>query len=111
MKLGENFELRAGEKVSVEGGLTLTFAAVVQDSRCPKGEQCITAGKAVVRLEAVLPDGKPVQVQLETGPATEASEAEVSGFRIVLQDLSPYPSVKRQIIFQDYLSKLAVHRL
>ena len=112
MKLGEPFELGAGQKVSVEGELTLTFAEVVQDSRCPKGEQCITAGKAVVRLEVIPRDGTAVQVQLETGgAASEAGEAEVPGFRIILQDLSPYPSVKRPTIFRDYLSKLTVHRL
>jgi len=112
VKLGEPFELGAGQKVWVGGELTVTFAEVVQDSRCPKGEQCITAGKAVVRLEVIPRDGTAVQVRLETGgAASEAGEAEVPGFRIILQDLSPYPSVKRPIIFQDYLSKLTVHRL
>ena len=46
VKLGEPFELRIGEKASVAGGeVTLTFLAVPQDSRCPKGEQCIWRGR------------------------------------------------------------------
>jgi len=111
VKLGEAFELRGGEKVSVGGEVDVRFVSVVQDSRCPKGEQCITAGKAVVRLEVTPRDGKPATVDLETGARSESGESDVSGFRIVLLDLSPYPSAKRPIIFQDYLSKLSLHRL
>ena len=110
-KLGEPFDLRGGESVSVEGELTLTFVAVPQDSRCPKGEQCITAGKARILLEAVVRDASPVKVELETGAASEAGEIDVSGFRISLLGLSPYPSVVHKIIFQDYVAKLTVHRL
>ena len=110
--LGEPFELRAGEQASIsDGALLVEFVAVPQDSRCPKGEQCITAGKAVVRLEVTPRDGKPATVDLETGARSESGESDVSGFRIVLLDLSPYPSAKRPIIFQDYLSKLSLHRL
>ena len=37
--------LHVGEKAQVQGGeLVVTFVGVTQDSRCPKGEQCITAG-------------------------------------------------------------------
>ena len=93
VKLGEAFELRAGEKVSVGGEVEVRFVAVPQDSRCPKGEQCITAGKAVVRLEVTPRDGKPVTIDLETGARSESGESDASGFRIVLLDLSPYPSV------------------
>ena len=49
--LGQSFTLGLGQAVTVSGpGLTVTFAAVVEDSRCPIGSQCVWAGRAVISL-------------------------------------------------------------
>jgi hypothetical protein len=49
--LGQSFTLGLGQPVTVSGpGLTVTFAALVEDSRCPIGSQCIWAGRAVISL-------------------------------------------------------------
>jgi hypothetical protein len=109
VKLGEPFELRAGEKVSIDGGELLLTFVVTQDSRCPKGEQCIVAGKARVSFEAAPRKGEPVTFELETGgSASESSEMDVSGFRISLRGLDPYPVSGRPIPAQDYVAKLSV---
>jgi len=109
VKLGEPFELRVGEKVRVEGGeLVLTFLAVPQDSRCPKGEQCITAGKARLSFEAAPRNGAAAGFELDT--ASESEEMDISGFRIALLGLSPYPVSGRPISPQDYLAKILVQR-
>jgi hypothetical protein len=110
VKLDEPFELRIGEKASVAGGeVTLTFLAVPQDSRCPKGEQCIVAGKAVVSLEVAPRDGAAVTVEIDT--TAESEEMNISGFQIAFLGLSPYPVTRRPITSQDYLLKLRIHRL
>ncbi len=110
MKLDQPFEVRIGEKASVAGGdLVLTFVGVPQDSRCPKGEQCITAGKAIVTLEVAPRDGAAVTLELDT--SVESGEMEVSGFQIGFLGLAPFPVSGRPISPQDYLLKLSVHRL
>ena len=49
----EPFSLAVGETVTADGtDLSLTFAAVPRDSRCPRDVTCIVAGEAVVVLEA-----------------------------------------------------------
>jgi hypothetical protein len=112
VKLGEPFDLRGGERASVAGGeLELAFVAVPQDSRCPKGEQCIVAGKAVVSLEATPSGGEAVRFELEADPSSETAETDVLGFRIRLLGLSPYPITGRPILFQDYLAKITILRL
>jgi hypothetical protein len=109
VKLGEPFELGIGKTASVEDGdLVLTFLSVPQDSRCPKGEQCITAGKAIVRLEAVPRGGAPVTIDLDT--TGESGESDASGFQITLRELSAAPK-GRPMNFQDYLVTLSVSRL
>jgi hypothetical protein len=50
--LGQDFRLARGETAAVgTDGLTVRFAAVVEDSRCPMGVMCIRAGEAKVQLE------------------------------------------------------------
>jgi hypothetical protein len=112
VKLGEPLELRVGEKVSIgEGEVLLRFVGVTQDSRCPKGEQCIVAGKAVASFEAAPRTGEAVTFELETGgSASESSETDVSGFRISLRGLDPYPVTGRSISPQDYVARLSVGR-
>ncbi len=110
VKLGEPFELRIGQKASIaDGDLVLTFLAVLQDSRCPKGEQCIVAGKARVSLEAAPRDGAAVTFELDT--TGESGETDGLAFRIELHGLAPYPVSGRPTSPHDYLVKLSVHRI
>ena len=100
--------LHVGEKAQVQGGeLVVTFVGVTQDSRCPKGEQCITAGKAVVNLEATPRGESPVAFQLDT---SSAYEHEIVGLRIGLVSLDPLPVSGRPISPADYVARLTVHR-
>lgn len=63
-----------------------TFLEVVEDSRCPRGVQCIQAGRAVVRV-AVLRDG-----QLTTETLTvEGNGVRTDAGTVYLQQLEPYP--------------------
>jgi hypothetical protein len=45
--LGEPFELRPGERTAIAGGLSLLFADVASDSRCPIDASCVSAGEAL----------------------------------------------------------------
>ena len=73
------------ETVSV-GGLPVTPLAVVEDSRCPAGVQCIQAGTVRIRVrlgasEAVLTLGRPHSIDAQlaltlTGVAPERREGD-----------------------------------
>jgi hypothetical protein len=48
---GEAFRLEIGQSAALEeGSLEIRFEGVPSDSRCRKGEACVWAGDAVVRL-------------------------------------------------------------
>ncbi|QQN73559.1 hypothetical protein [Croceicoccus sp. YJ47] len=71
-----------GEAVRA-GEWALTTQAVVEDSRCPVGTQCVWAGRVVVdvRIEG---DG-----QAETRTLTAGEEATVRGSRVLLMQVTP----------------------
>ena len=55
-------------------GLSVTFSAVVSDSRCPPGVQCIQAGSAVITVSVTRPGSGPVGLTLRTdGPKSARS--------------------------------------
>jgi hypothetical protein len=45
--LGEPFELQLSERAAVAGGVSLVFADVASDSRCPIDATCVSAGEAL----------------------------------------------------------------
>lgn len=73
--LGEAFSVKVGESVSVTGaGLSVTFTALVSDSRCPRGVQCIQAGNAVITVGLARAGSAPVTLTLNTdGPTSVRS--------------------------------------
>ena len=73
--LGEAFSVKVGESVSVAGaGVSVTFTALVSDSRCPRGVQCIQAGNAVISVAVARPGASPVTLTLNTdGPKSARS--------------------------------------
>src|SRR5215212_10020209 len=88
--LDETFVLRAGESARIEGErLELTFDAVVSDSRCPKGAQCIVEGDAIVRI-TVVKASAGTSHDLHTSERA-SQEATVDGFAVRLLRLDPYP--------------------
>ena len=57
-KPGEEFILRIGQSISIEGeDLDITFAGVSGDSRCPDGASCVWEGEVTCRME-IEQDGK-----------------------------------------------------
>lgn len=89
--------------------MVVRFVAVPEDSRCPKGEQCIVAGKARVALEISVDGGTPTEVEL--GTAEGHGEMDVAGFQVTLAGLAPYPVSGRQIRPEEYVATLVLRRL
>lgn len=75
-------ELKVGASAKVDERLTLTLLAI-DDSRCPKGVQCVWAGELAARVGVAVsgPDGGSLELRL--GQAT-ASEGVAYGYGITL---------------------------
>jgi hypothetical protein len=89
--LGENFTIRYHESATVQNeGLTLIFAELVNDSRCPSGAECAVAGNAEVRVSAVKNE-QPQDLSLNTGP-DHPTQAIYQNYTVQLVSLVPYPT-------------------
>ena len=111
--LRQEFSLKLGQTIRVKGeGLNVRFASVLEDSRCPKGEQCIRQGSARIRLEVTSGEDKPVALELttESGAQDEAAGATHQGYTVTLVALNPYPAANRQAAPEDYQATLVVDK-
>lgn len=107
--LRQEFKLKIGQKARVKGeNLSVKFTSVVEDSRCPKGEQCIRQGSAKIRLEVTRGEDKPVTLELYTAPG--AQEATLQEYTLTLIALNPYPMTSKQPDAADYQAMLVVDK-
>ncbi len=105
--LDQEFNIKVGQRVEVKSEkLQIRFTSVPQDSRCPKGAQCITQGNAKIELELVRQKSDPASVSLNTDSGL--SEADYQGYTIRLIALNPYPSVNQSIRQEEYEATLVV---
>lgn len=96
--VGQSFVLAMGESVRLDARpgqvLELGFERVVSDSRCPRGEQCVHAGEARVRVWVQQPGGAREPLELLHRPGAQAQAVAWPGQRleILLLDLRPAPA-------------------
>lgn len=102
--------IQIGQRISVEGGaLEIAFQAVTSDSRCPKGENCVWEGEAVVAL--AVRSGSLPEVQLELHSSAKGpSVGTYQEWNIRLSAVEPYPVTGRAIRHADYVATLVVDR-
>ncbi len=89
--LDTDFQLTIGQSAVVAGTeLELGFTAVTQDSRCPKGENCFSAGDGVIRIWMQVGASEKHEQDLHTarqGPKF----ADQAGYRVQFVALNPAP--------------------
>jgi hypothetical protein len=108
MQLGEAFRLKIDESAKLSADeLAITFKAVTNDSRCPQGAQCVTAGEAEVVL-AVKVGEKSQDVTVKVG--TDQAKATVEPYAIRILSLDPYPVANQTIKDADREIELRVDR-
>ncbi|MCF2219814.1 hypothetical protein H9Q08_10880 [Chryseobacterium sp. PS-8] len=95
-KDGEIIYFNEGEnKFLKEYEMNVTFKGISEDSRCPKGVNCIWAGVAVAQVEVMGTATRPMVLNLATmdneGRNYHLSAA-FNGYTISLTDVQPYPS-------------------
>ena len=104
--------LKIGQKIAsptLPGGLTVLFAEVLEDSRCPIGSECPTKGKVVIRTELasnVTPLGGLV-LTIEEGQEGPTIK-KVSRYSTVFISLDPYPVEGETIDPSEYVAVIAV---
>jgi|GEM_PF-1050457 hypothetical protein len=92
--------LAPGGYLRFPDGMKLTFAGVLEDSRCPMDALCTWQGQAVLELELETPTGaaRAFEVVYQGKPVTSSIE----GTPVTVSDLAPYPLSSAPIEPNDY---------
>jgi hypothetical protein len=107
-RLGEPFQLPRAQSAVVAGEpLSVRFATVVSDSRCPANVQCVRAGEARVRLELSLP-GREVEDVILATEGAEPRYASLGAYDVHLDGLAPQP--RTDVPRPQYVATLRVTR-
>ena len=107
--LNQEFIMKVGEDVVFKGeDLEIRFLSVVEDSRCPKGEQCISEGNGKIELQLKRSQKQPVIVELNTSSGTK--KANYDGYEVKIVGLEPYPKMGGSIKPADYVVTVLVSK-
>ena len=94
----QTFSLDEGQSGTLSNGGKITFANVVNESRCPTGVQCVWAGTATVRFRLVPRSGESAVDILAVLPGGIGKDdianllpVDTLGVSVTLASLEPYP--------------------
>lgn len=105
--VNEEFFIGPGQKAEIrESGLDITFNRVIEDSRCPKGVECVWAGNGKVEISINFPREESGIKEINTN--LEPKEIMAGKYKIRLLELQPYPEKNQQIPPEKYRIKLIV---
>lgn len=98
--------LAPGRAVLVDGVLTVRFASVPADSRCPSLALCVWEGDGAVAVTYAFGPGPTVPDTLHTtlGPTFRSFE----GYAITLLELLPYPATSDPIPQNAYTIRVRI---
>ena len=97
-----------GETTAVGAtGVTITFRAVTEDSRCPLNAVCVWEGNGQVALTLANGYGATRDATLNT--SLEPRRIDYAGLRITLSGLAPYPA-GNPIDPADYVATFRIER-
>ena len=97
-----NFET----KYNFEHQLSLRMDSVLNDSRCPTNVECFWEGNAEIRFVFKVDSLQTPFVLNTHGGDPFRSDTVISGYKIMLLELSPYPEEPREILQVEYASKI-----
>ncbi len=107
--VNEEFFIAPGQKAEIrESDLEITFNRVIEDSRCPKGVECVWAGNGKVEISIQF-DGTEFRVY-ELNTSLEPDEIKAGNYRIRLLKLQPYPVKDEEILPEKYRILLVVKK-
>jgi hypothetical protein len=105
-RLGEDFRLAVKQIAVIDGEpLTVRFASVVSDSRCPVGVQCIRAGEARLEITVQQAGMNPGIDTLATAPPLP-QQAAYGAYTVAIVGLEPQP--RQNVPAPVYIATLRV---
>ena len=110
IRLGEEFELKINQQAVIEGeGLTVGFESVLEDSRCPKGVDCIWSGNARIRIRSSKKGrGMPASIELNTNDGPKSSS--YLNYEVRLVGLKPHPKASEAVRPSEYSAALIIKK-
>ncbi len=94
------------QKVVSGSKLTIKFASLVEDSRCPTDTNCIDAGNARITINVGKSNGAAQTFELNTNSAPQS--VTFAGYRIKLTALNPKPATNIRINRNGYTATFVV---
>ncbi|MBS0425419.1 MAG: hypothetical protein JSR71_13625 [Proteobacteria bacterium] len=96
------FKLALGKTANINGtDLQFQFSDVTDDSRCPSDAVCVWPGQVVAVIN-VIRAGKAAEKITLTSPNAYPIVHELSGYKLELLGVQPYPLTSTAIKKQDY---------
>jgi len=92
-----------------ENQIYICLDSVLNDSRCPTGVYCIWEGNAEVRFRFETTNENPVLFNLNTHKGFKTYTI-VSGYKITLLNLDPYPVEDHRINQNDYKAEILIEK-
>ena len=106
------FSLKVNQRGVLEAdGLTLEFARILEDSRCPSQVNCVWSGQARLLIYVWLTGQEPTAFELNTLPSSNQTVISYDAYQIELLSLDPYPETPEQDIrLEDYQTMVVVSK-
>jgi len=111
----EEFYLSFSKIKNLEEELTIKFSAVIGDSRCPRGVECISAGEVTLFFD-LNKSGKLVKSfgltfsENQNNP-NRSNKKEIEGYLIEMIEVNPYPQSTVPMGAELYEAVLKVSKL
>lgn len=100
--------IRHGQQANVGGtDVSVEFVSVGEDSRCPKGVQCIWAGSVKVNLRL---RANKTETELQLNTNRQPRVTEFQGLFFSIAKVEPPKVIDQKIKPEDYVITLAVSR-
>jgi hypothetical protein len=105
---GSDFSLASGESAQLRATtLKVGFEGVTADSRCSRGEQCVWAGDAIVRVWLQQGSAPRRYGELRATPHP-AQALHFGAYDLRLVRLDPYPVASQAVAQSAYIATFAV---
>ncbi len=97
------------QKKASSSKITIKFASLIEDSRCPDNVNCIHAGNARIKVTVSKPGSAPITFEANTNLGEKGNVYE--GYAIYLTDLTPIPKANVRINRNAYTATFSISRL
>lgn len=99
-----------GSSNQVNADLMVSFAKVVEDSRCPASVTCVWQGNGAIRLDITTSSGVQSATLNTAGGTSFPREASAAGYTFTIVELDPQRQTADPVPAQQYRATIRVTR-